>query len=78
MEGYILFNEDQTYSHLLVYADKTLALETFMSLVEEDMYAAFCGCLDDELETRSPKEIAQDIQYADSLWFIQTCTIKGV
>lgn len=78
MEGYIIFEEDRTYNHLLVYADKTLALETLMSLVEEDMYMVFCGCLEDELETRTPKEIAQDIKYTDSLWFMQTCTIKGV
>ena len=45
MEGIVLFYGDfdrDINRHLLVYTDETLALETFMSLTEKEMYAAFC------------------------------------
>lgn len=79
-EAYVLFYGDfdkNTCQHLLVYTDETLALETFMSLTEEDMYAAFCGCINDELDIRTPEEIAIDIWYSDSLWYMVRCPIHS-
>lgn len=81
MEGIILFYADferGIRTHLLVYANETLALETFMSLTEEDMYTAFCGCIDDELDIRTPEEIAKDIWYSDSLWRAIRCPIISI
>lgn len=77
-EAYILFYEEfdkNTCQYLLVYTNEILAFETFMSLTEEDMYTAFCGCINDELDIRTPEEIAKDIQYFDSLWYMVRCPI---
>lgn len=79
-EGFVIFYADldrYISRHLLVYTDETLALETFMSLTEEEMYAAFCGCVDDELDIRTPEEIAKDIWYPDSLWYMVRCPIHS-
>ena len=79
-EGFVLFYVDfdrDICRRLLVYTDETLALETFMSLTVEEMYAAFCGCVDDELDIRTPEEIAKDIWYSDSLWQVARCPIHS-
>ena len=76
-EAYVLYEGDYRNigRTLLVYEDETDALEAFMSLTEEEMYFGFCGCVDDEMETRTPEEIARDIWYSDSQWFMIRCPV---
>ena len=75
-EAWLIYEDDDSYyGRFRAYTDEIMALEAYMNLIEEDMYLCFIYCLDDELEDRSPEEIAKSITFKDSLWRVQKCPI---
>ena len=54
-EVWAIYEEDNLNT-LRIYDDETIALESFMSLVEEDLYIGFYLMTQDEFECR-PAEV---------------------
>lgn len=77
-EAWLIYEDDgcsSYYGNFRVYTDETLALETYMSLVEEDIYWGFLWMVQDELEDRPVEEIAKSIYLQDAIWRVQKCPL---
>ena len=70
-EVWVIYEEDglnPNYKTFRIYDDETIALESYMSLVEEDLYIGFYLMTQDELEFRPVEEIAKDIKINDTMY----------
>ena len=70
-EVWVIYEEDglnPNYKTFRIYDDEAIALESYMSLVEEDLYIGFYLMTQDELEFRPVEEIAKDIKINDTIY----------
>ena len=75
-EVWVIYEEDglnPNYKTLRIYNDETIALESFMSLVEEDLYIGFYLMTQDEFECRSAEELAKDMKINDTIYRVAKC-----
>ena len=75
-EVWVIYEEDglnPNYKTFRIYDDETIALESYMSLVEEDLYIGFYLMTQDELEFRPVEELAKDIQLNDTIYRVAKC-----
>lgn len=68
----IVYSLDDELFDFMVCLDKTDALETFMSLVEEELFEEFYSICQDRLEgiNQDWEERAQWLNLYDSLWCV--------
>ena len=73
-EVWAIYEEDNLNT-LRIYDDETIALESFMSLVEEDLYIGFYLMTQDEFECRPVEELAKDMKINDTIYRAIKCPI---
>ena len=77
-EAWLIYEDDgcsSYYGNFRVYTDETMALEAYMSLVEEDIYIGFYLMTQDDFEDRPVEEIAKSIYLQDAIWRVQKCPL---
>ena len=75
-EVWVIYEEDglnPNYKTFRIYDDETIALESYMSLVEEDLYVGFYLMTQDELEFRPVEELAKDMKINDTIYRVVKC-----
>ena len=75
-EVWVIYEEDglnPNYKTFRIYDDETIALESYMSLVEEDLYIGFYLMTQDELECRPVKELAKAMKINDTIYRVAKC-----
>ena len=75
-EVWVIYEEDglnPNYKTFRIYDDEIIALESYMSLVEEDLYIGFYLMTQDELEFRPVEELAKDMKINDTIYRIAKC-----
>lgn len=75
-EVWVIYEEDglnPNYETFRIYDDETIALESYMSLVEEDLYVGFYLMTQDELEFRPVEELAKDMKINDTIYRVAKC-----
>ena len=75
-EVWVIYEEDglnPNYETFRIYDDEIIALESYMSLVEEDLYVGFYLMTQDELEFRPVEELAKAMKINDTIYRVAKC-----